>query len=198
MPRTLHYTEDAERVYFIVSRVPGKSIDEAWWDLNENQKEHCATRVAQIYQELSTWTSNSIAGVDENRPFDPWLDVGSGIDTDLRPENLLENCQQMHMDTSTFVFNHNDLGPTNVIVDVGDNCNIGLVDWEMAVFVPFAWVRTKLAACWAGDFNSRKGVDADDISMSEWRRHVAEELGKYNVPDLSEEFQSRFYRERDK
>lgn len=99
------------------------------------------------------------------------------------------SCQQLHMDTSTFVFNHNPLGPTNVMFDVDDNCNIGIVGWEMGGFVPFAWVRTKLATCFAMDF-CWKGVDVDDTSRSEWRRRVAKELGKHNVPDLSDEYQS--------
>lgn len=188
VPRTLHYTEDAERVYFIVSRVPGRSIDEAWRDLNDDQKEHCVKRVAQICIELSAWTSKTLSGVDGNLLFDPWLDM-SAKKIDLSPENLLRNCQHLHMDTSTLIFNHNDLGPTNVMVDVDNNCNIGIIDWEMGGFVPIAWVRTKLATSWAMDFCWRD-VDPNDPSMREWRERLAAELGKHNFPHVNEKYQS--------
>lgn len=188
VPRTLHYTENANRIYFIVSRVPGKTIDEAWRDLTDEQKEHCVTRVAQICQELAVWTSNTISGVDGNMLFDPWLDMGAET-IDLSPENLLRNCQQLQMSTSTLVFNHNDLGPTNVMVDVENDCNVGVVDWEMAGFVPFAWVRTKLAACYAMDFCWRD-LNVDDPSMREWRDRLAGALQRYNVPQVAEEYRS--------
>lgn len=48
------------------------------------------------------------------------------------------------MDCSVFVLAHNDLGPTNIIVD-GDR--IVVVDWQMAGYVPLEWVRTKFASC---------------------------------------------------
>ncbi|KAK5110210.1 hypothetical protein LTR62_006206 [Meristemomyces frigidus] len=43
---------------------------------------------------------------------------------------------ELGLDTSKLVFNHKDLGSTNIMVDVEDNCYIGIVDWEMAGFVP--------------------------------------------------------------
>jgi aminoglycoside phosphotransferase len=186
VPRTLHYTETANRIYFVVSRVPGRSIDEAWRELNTEQKQHCVQRVAQICLELSAWTSDSITGVDGNRLFDPWLDMGAK-DFNLSADNLLHNCEQLNSDTSKLVLSHNDLGPTNVMVDVENDCKIGIVDWEMAGFVPMAWIRTKLAACFAMDFCWRD-TDVDDPSRKEWRVRLAQELGKHGVSEEAEKY----------
>ena len=101
VPKTLYYTEDANRVYHIVTRIRGRSVDEAWRDLNneQEQKQYCVTRVAEICQELSAWTSNAISGVDRSRLFDPWLDIRAKT-PDLSSENLLRNCQQLHRRSS--------------------------------------------------------------------------------------------------
>ncbi|KAF4952720.1 hypothetical protein FSARC_12588 [Fusarium sarcochroum] len=186
IPKTLYYTEDNDRIYFIVSRVPGRSIDEAWREMNDEQKQRCVSRVAEICNELSAWTSEYITGVDGARVFDPWLDMFANP-IDISPENLLRNCEHLKMDLSTFVFNHNDLGPTNVMVDLDHSCEIGIVDWEMAGFVPREWVRTKLAGCGAMDF-CWKGVDPNDPSMKEWRVRVAQQLQNYGFPEVLEAY----------
>ncbi|KAK4131037.1 hypothetical protein BT67DRAFT_445025 [Trichocladium antarcticum] len=41
---------------------------------------------------------------------------------------------------------HNDLGPTNLIVNGN---RIVVLDWEMAGYAPLEWVRTKFAICGA-------------------------------------------------
>ncbi|EAQ85825.1 hypothetical protein CHGG_07078 [Chaetomium globosum CBS 148.51] len=56
----------------------------------------------------------------------------------------VRDCEALGMDCSVFVLAHNDLGPTNIIVD-GDR--IVVVDWQMAGYVPLEWVRTKFASC---------------------------------------------------
>ncbi|KAI1465096.1 uncharacterized protein F4812DRAFT_131461 [Daldinia caldariorum] len=54
------------------------------------------------------------------------------------------------MDCSTFVFSHNDLSPTNIIVD--QKGVIGIIDWELAEYVPREWIRTKFGVSWGLDF----------------------------------------------
>jgi hypothetical protein len=186
VPKALYYTEDNDRIYFIVSRVRGKSIDEAWREMDGEQKQQCVSRVAEICQELSAWTSDAITGVDGARVFEPWLDMFANP-IDISPENLLRNCVHLQMDVSTFIFNHNDLGPTNVMVDLENGCDIAIIDWEMAGYVPSAWVRTKLAGCGAMDFCWR-GVDPDDSSMREWRERVAKQLENHEFPEVLEAY----------
>ena len=56
VPKALHYTEDDDRIYLIVSRVPGKSIDETWREMDGGQKQRCVSRVAEICQK---WLATS-------------------------------------------------------------------------------------------------------------------------------------------
>lgn len=44
------------------------------------------------------------------------------------------------MDCSSFVFYHADLNSTNIIVN---DQSVGIVDWEIAGYVPRGWIRTK-------------------------------------------------------
>ena len=52
------------------------------------------------------------------------------------------------MECSSFYFYHCDLGPVNIIVDSATE-SIGLIDWEIAGFVPRDWIRTKFH-CYSG------------------------------------------------
>jgi thiamine kinase-like enzyme len=46
-----------------------------------------------------------------------------------RVEVLKQHCKELGMDCSVFVLSHNDLGPTNIIVNGN---RIVVLDWEMA------------------------------------------------------------------
>lgn len=52
------------------------------------------------------------------------------------------------MDYSTFYFWHSHLGPHNIIIS-SENGAVGIIDWEIAGFVPLAWIRTKFGISWA-------------------------------------------------
>jgi hypothetical protein len=96
----------------------------------------------------------------------------------LSPKQLLENCAEMFMDVSTLVFYHCDLGPTNILVDVGTG-SLGIIDWEIAVYFPVEWVRTK--------FRLSAGMNlsfGDEDSRGDWRRRVAKRLGKMGYRDV--------------
>ncbi len=54
-----------------------------------------------------------------------------------RVEVLQQHCKELGMDCSVFVLSHNDLGPTNIIIN-GDR--IVVLDWEMAGYAPLEWV----------------------------------------------------------
>jgi hypothetical protein len=58
----------------------------------------------------------------------------------------------MSIDVSTFVFYHCDLGPTNLLVDTSIG-SLGIIDWELAGYVPIEWVRTKFRLSAGMDFN---------------------------------------------
>ena len=55
------------------------------------------------------------------------------------------------MEMSTFIFNYDEPGPTNAMVDLQNDCNIAIVNWEAAGYVLPVWVRTEVAGCGAMD-----------------------------------------------
>lgn len=68
------------------------------------------------------------------------------------------------MDFSTFILSHNDLRPTNIIVN-GDR--IAVIEFELAGYAPLAWVRTKFAVC--GVLQVERVGDAGVKNCSEYQ-----------------------------
>ncbi|KAI0392052.1 kinase-like domain-containing protein [Xylariaceae sp. FL0594] len=142
IPTVLFHTLDGDRTYLIETCMPDKRLNELWWDMNAQEKEHITTRVAEIVSELEVFESEVMTTLD-NRWMDPYLegDQLTGV-----PEELAKRCARLGMDCSKFVFAHNDLGPTNILVD-GDD--ITVIDWDLAGYYPLQWLRTKFAICHA-------------------------------------------------
>ncbi|KAK4155048.1 kinase-like domain-containing protein [Chaetomidium leptoderma] len=139
IPVVLFYMEDAGKAYLVEPYISGKRLNEAWWDMPEEEKEHVATRVSQVCLDIKVFQSNAMTGSDYN-----WMNPLQETRDD-RVEVVQQQCEELGMDcSSVFVLAHNDLGPTNIIVN-GDR--IGVIDWEMAGYVPLEWVRTKFAVC---------------------------------------------------
>lgn len=138
IPAVLFHTEDAGKIYLIEPFIPGQRLNEAWWDMTEAEKEHMVTRVSQICADTSAIRCNAMTGSDSS-----WMNPLQEIRDD-RVETIQQQCEALGMDCSVFVLAHNDLGPTNIIVD-GDRVTV--IDWEMAGYVPLEWVRTKFAIC---------------------------------------------------
>ncbi len=65
----LFYTEDAGKTYLVETCVPEKQLNEAWWEMLEEEKEDVATRVSEICAEIKVFRSSLLTGVDYN-----WLD----------------------------------------------------------------------------------------------------------------------------
>ncbi|CAG8423436.1 unnamed protein product [Penicillium salamii] len=82
------------------------------------------------------------------------------------------------MDVSTLVFYHCDLGPTNILVDVATG-SLGIIDWELAGYVPIEWVRKKFRISAGMDFDY-----GDEWSKKDWRRKVAQHLEKMGYNDV--------------
>lgn len=113
-----------------------------WEDLDESMKQRIAERVSEICGELAVPPeSDSITGVDGNSLPELYLS-GPGPGKDCSPQNLRKSCLELGMDCSKLVFYHCDLGPTNVLVDRVSGSD-GVIDWEVAGFVPREWILTK-------------------------------------------------------
>ncbi|KAK4119035.1 hypothetical protein N657DRAFT_659238 [Parathielavia appendiculata] len=115
IPNVLYHGEWDGRYYLILSRVPGRTVTEAWPAMNEGTQQYYVQRVAELYLRKG----------------------GSPHQGELR-----RNCAQMGMDVSSLVLYHCDLGPGNILVDT-ESRGIGIIDWEIAGNLPKEWVTTK-------------------------------------------------------
>lgn len=175
-PEVLYHGEFDGRYYLILTRVPGRTLTEEWPRMDEAMRQRYVRRVADICVKLAEWKGNAICGVDGQQLLEVYLSKGNSTDK-LDPGQLRENCRQMSMNISSLVFCHLDLGPGNVIVNPDKN-SIGIIDWELAGYVPREWVKTK--------FNVSSGMDfpaGDASERSDWRRLVARRLAEIGFID---------------
>jgi len=178
----LHYTEGDDRSYLWVTRVPGQVLSDAWQTMDEDEKQHYVCRTVDICKELSAWRSEAITGIDGAEFPDTWLDLLHSPHN-FNPQALQKPCSELGMDCSTFYFWHSDLGPYNIVVNSGEKGTMGIIDWEMAAFVPRAWIRTKVGVSWAMDF-AWPEVHGDDPSLREWRERVEQKFGEEGYPEV--------------
>lgn len=168
-----------DRIYMLEQQMSGERINEGWWDMSEEKKEHVVTRVAEICMELKNFQSPAMTGIDIHW-MDPLRESGQ---QDYRTESLQKHCESLGMDCSTFVFSHNDLGPTNILVD-GDKVTV--IDWELAGYCPLEWVRTKFAVC--GALNVSRIRDNVYEVDDEYRVRVEKKLADMGFPEVTEAY----------
>ncbi|KAI1411061.1 kinase-like protein [Hypoxylon sp. FL1857] len=152
IPDVHYHAEFDGRYYIVLSRLPGPTLGEVWPRLDEAAKQD---------------TSDAISGVDGHQVSDLFL-TKPDAEENCDPQILLNNCKEVGMDCSSFVFYHCDLGPGNIIVN---EISIGIIDWETAGFVPVEWIRTK--------FRISGGLDLpveDEDARTDWRRRVSRQL----------------------
>ncbi|EPS31004.1 hypothetical protein PDE_05958 [Penicillium oxalicum 114-2] len=182
-PEVYRHFEVDNRYFMIVSKVPGQLLDEAWPSMDETLREYYIGKMANICHYLARWKGDTISGVDGNSLQEWYLRKGNDDSADaVTPEQLTKNCTAMEMDVSNLVFYHCDLGPTNLLVDPSTSA-LGIIDWEIAGYVPIEWVRTK--------FRLSPGIDftyTDDASKTDWRRRVAQRLEKMGYRDVVDAF----------
>ncbi|KAI1086358.1 kinase-like domain-containing protein [Rostrohypoxylon terebratum] len=166
IPTVLFCFQEAKRTYLFEPYMTGKSLNEVWWDMDTDGKEHLSTRIASICSELAAFPPSDIMiSVDYN-----WMDpLREPEQRDCSPAALKTHCTNLGMDCSNYVFSHNDLGPTNILIH-GDQ--ITIIDWDLAGYYPLAWVRTKFAICGA--------LDMERVSNNvEWK------LGDMGFPEVT-------------
>ncbi|KFA80208.1 hypothetical protein S40288_09886 [Stachybotrys chartarum IBT 40288] len=142
IPRALYYKKEDDRSFLFFSRVPGVTLASAWQGLSQDAKQDYVTCIANICKQMSKLTSHTISGVDGGQLPDPRLAYCTP--SDYRSDTLQKNCKYLGMDISadsTFRSFHNDLAPGNILVD--PESQVGIIDWEMAGYVPYEWIRTK-------------------------------------------------------
>lgn len=189
VPRTLYHTEFESRYYLIITKLPGETLESIWPTMNEDSKMFCVDRVVAICKELNSHGKpNSICGIDGCYLDDPWLIPDPAVLKDHSPASFLQHAKELRMDCSDLVLHHCDMGPQNIIVDL-DTKTIGIIDWEMAGFVPKDWVRTKFCVSWAMDLE----FPGEDIQSSkEWRDRVQFKLGQEGYREVGASWRAKW------
>ncbi|MCJ1384696.1 hypothetical protein MMC17_007814 [Xylographa soralifera] len=169
VPECIHYWIDQkwDRSFLIMPRVHGVLLNEAWWGLSEQEKENICDNLAK-YQDLiaRNITSNVFQGVTgkayrhrcfsaKNLCLGAWDHDLQDVPGPLTADELREQMSTISggapiMDLSpVFHLYHGDLSPTNVVLSVGEKPEdggerevtvAGIIDWEMAGFVPVWWI----------------------------------------------------------
>jgi hypothetical protein len=175
IPNVIYHDEWIDRYYLVLSRVPGQTLAAAWPSMDDELRQYYVARVAEACAEMAAWKGNAVCGVDGSELMEFYLTNTDSMD----PGKLQENCVTMGMDVSSLVFYHCDLGPGNVIVDP-DTRGMGIIDWEIAGYVPREWVRTKFHLSSGMDF---PGVEDADAKV-DWRRSVGRKLATMGFQEV--------------
>ncbi len=186
IPDVHYHAEHNGRYYIILSRLAGQTLAKAWPNMDEAIKQHYVCRVASICKELATWQADCISGVDGQHLLCPLL-TQIGWPKDFSPRNLLDNCKALGMDCSILSLYHCDLGPGNILV-AGQS--IGIIDWEMAGFVPKEWIRTNF--CVQGGMDLP--YDEEELRV-DWRRRVQRQLQKDGFTEIADKWISWWSKE---
>lgn len=195
IPRVLFHAEFGGRYYLVTSRVSGQTLETAWPTITESTKQFCVDRLVEICKELACYggKGTTICGIDGKYLNENWMSPPGRVDQS--PQAQLICCSEVGMDYSDLVLSHNDMGPYNVIVNLArlDNDSVGVIDWEMAGFVPRDWIRTKFRICHAMDLDF-PGHDSERMSERlEWRRRVQLKLEQEGFQDVSQAYMSRLH-----
>ncbi len=182
IPDVYYHSDLGDRYLIVLGRVPGRTLNEIWYELGETKQQECVRRIAKICMELSTWEGETISGVDGKRLTDQFLEKSTD-EMSFDPGRLLENCKKIGMDCSSSVFYHADLGPGNILLDEMDR-SISIIDWETVGYVPKDWIRTKFHCSSGMDLPERAG----DILPTDWRVRVARELARLGFREVVDEW----------
>ncbi|KAJ5728693.1 uncharacterized protein N7483_003201 [Penicillium malachiteum] len=143
VPQVFHNTIRDGRSFLFMSRVPGRTLAEAWPSLDETWKHRYVESVISVCVSLQLLERDKIGGVDGNGVEQQDL-FGYGEEKHPDPQSLQQRCELLGMDCSKYVFCRLDLGPVSLIVeDVPTSGRVGFIDWESAGFFPREWLRTK-------------------------------------------------------
>ena len=163
-----------KRSYLFLRRIPGRTLDDAWPSLNQFWRRHYVNAVVNICKEMAEWKSVEFGGVDGQNIPECYLIKGVPQSSRAFSPAILKNrCEALGMDCWNLVFNHADLGPTNIIVE-NEPCSgkVGIIDFEIAGLLPHAWIRTKFRLSVEMDLSSSVTND-----YAWWRREVQNALG---------------------
>lgn len=137
-------------------------------------------QVVEHIHNLAQLKSDMLASAEGEIIFEPYLSGdgpgGSGL---LRPEKIIELEETWGAEQNEFFFQHADLGPGTIKVQVqmGKAKMTGLLDWEIAGYMPKGWIATKVGVGAGFDWD-REGDETI------WRANLGCVLDKMGYEDF--------------
>jgi len=128
---------------------------------------------------MAEWKGHVFDGVDGKNIPERYLLKPRALEG-FSSANMQAACVAMGMDCSNIVFNHADLGPTNIIVEVKPySGKVGIIHFEIVGYFPRSWIRTK--------FRISSGMDVSCSIANDpywWRVEVQKALGANGFDDV--------------
>jgi serine/threonine protein kinase len=189
IPRVLYHNEFNKRYYLITTRIAGETLEKAWPAMSEAAKQACVAQVVDTCKTLAQIKRDRICGIDGAELSEGWMNPFAP--KQYTHEALLEQCKNIGMtEEEAFMLYHCDMGPTNVLVDLSNDCKVGIIDWEVTGFVPKTWIRTKFCVCGAMDFDF---VGRDVERSKDWRERVQLQLEQEGFPEVAKAWERLFW-----
>lgn len=178
IPKVFNYSFHDNLSYLFLQRLPGRTLTTAWPNLSEIWRHYQVKAVVSACLEMAKWTSPRLGGVDSQNIAEYYLRWKGSSEFDTA--QLQARCEAIGMDCSNFYFYYTNLGPGNIIVeDEPSTGQIGIIDYEIAGYLPIGWVRTK--------FRISSGLDIPGVEDFEektrWRSEVYAALGTLGFKD---------------
>ncbi|OBT61569.1 hypothetical protein VE03_08947 [Pseudogymnoascus sp. 23342-1-I1] len=172
-----HWKDDKSH-FFLTPRAPGKSLEEAWVDLDTETKKTCAREVVEYILQLRMHTSATLQTVDGGPVSNNLVACRNNLVTEFddketwwarvehafsnRGEEWREKLKSEYPRHGTpYVLTHGDLNTGNIFVHNGHISAI--IDWEHAGYFPDWW---EFAQAWTY------------IEEAEWQHYILQEMKK--------------------
>jgi hypothetical protein len=66
IPTVLFHAVEDDRIFLFEPCMPGKRLNELWWEMDAHKKERVTTRIAEICSQLKAFESHVMTAVDYN------------------------------------------------------------------------------------------------------------------------------------
>jgi hypothetical protein len=129
---------------------------------------------------MAQWEVRNLGGIYNQNVLEYYLQ-SRGIEGF---SSLKSSSEEIGMDCSDLVFYHADMRPTNIIVeDEPKTGALGVIDFEIAGYLPRDWVRTK--------FRVSSGMNLSDSDDPTWlRSEIQKLLENEGFRDFASEYMS--------
>ncbi|KZF21032.1 hypothetical protein L228DRAFT_262100 [Xylona heveae TC161] len=146
-----HYIDEKGQFSHLLMRtMPGEVLNTAWESLSEIEQQEVAHQVADIVKILSSLSRDAVVSATGKRVMEPYL-MKRGTPQPTHFDCFLDPDCGSNFETiwgkeqNEFVFYHQDLGPTNIMVERRQEKVVvsGILDWAGVGFLPKGFIATK-------------------------------------------------------